>query len=61
MTRTITYQNRNHNTFGGRVYNSDFEYMNLSDVASRIMADKRFDEQCLKDRECREEYKNEEL
>lgn len=38
------------NTFGGLIYDSDFnEYPNsLSDIASRIVSDWKFDEQCMK-------------
>ena len=43
-----------HSTFGGTVYNYDFDgYNSIKDIASRIMADKRFDEQCKKSLEQR--------
>lgn len=38
-----------HSTFGGNVYNYDFEgYNSISDIAARIISDKKFDEKCKK-------------
>lgn len=41
-----------HSTFGGLIYESDFntEYCN-GNIASRILSDWRFDEQCRKNME----------
>lgn len=37
-----------HSTFGGNVYNYDFDgYNSISSIASRIMADMKFDRQCM--------------
>lgn len=43
------------NTFGGLINESDYnEYpSSLSDIASRIISDWSFDEQCRKNIECR--------
>ena len=36
-------------TFGGHVYNYDYDnYMSMSDIASRIILDWKFDEKCRK-------------
>lgn len=49
-----------HTTFGGVIYNYDFDgYSSIRDIASRIIADKRFDEQCkknIKERNKRKEF-----
>ena len=48
-----------HTTFGGVIYNYDFDgYSSISDIASRIIADKRFDEQCKQDAANRDRNKN---
>lgn len=42
------------NTFGGRIYQSDFsDEPGSRNMASRIMSDWRFDRQCLKNIELR--------
>ena len=39
----------NHSTFGGIVYNYDFDgYTSMSCIADRIISDRKFDEQCRK-------------
>ena len=39
-------------TFGGNVYNYDFDgYNSISDITSRIISDWRFDEKCRKNGE----------
>ena len=52
MTPTKNYytsNNANYTTFGGRVYNYDYDnYMSMSDIASRIILDWKFDEKCRK-------------
>lgn len=55
MTETSTYRTNRHNTFGGRIYEYDFdtEHYNGS-MARRILSDWRFDEQCRKNCENRE-------
>ncbi len=38
-----------HTTFGGKIYSSDFERkITLTEIAAKIAADKRFDQQCMK-------------
>ncbi len=50
-----TLNNRNRSTFGGIIYNYDFEgYNSMSNIVNRIMSDKRFDEQCKKNAENRD-------
>ncbi len=53
--------NHLHNTFGGIIYSSDFNTNRKetskgtgSSVAARILADKRFDEECKKNVERRQ-------
>ena len=39
----------NHSTFGGKIYNYDFNgYTSISDITERIISDRKFDEQCRK-------------
>ncbi len=66
MTRIYTTENYNvdHSTFGGIIYQSDFEtnYRGKdnnkgSSIASRIASDLRFDQQCKKNIENRERNK----
>lgn len=43
-----------HTRFGGNIYNYDYEgYNNMSDIASRIISDWKFDEKCRKNAENR--------
>ncbi len=56
---TVNYK-PNHSTFGGIIYQSDFEtdYRGKdnkkgSSIAQRIISDRRFDEQCRKNIESR--------
>lgn len=38
---------KDHTTFGGRIYASDFDRKTtLSEAAAKIIADKKFDQQC---------------
>ena len=50
MTMKITniYTLENHNTFGGTLYDSDFDttYSGTHNIASRIAADMKFDKMC---------------
>lgn len=49
-------------TFGGYVYNDDFEYASIATIANRIITDRKFDEKCKKNIEQRNrqrEYKKE--
>ena len=49
-------------TFGGYVYNDDFEYASIATIAGRIITDMKFDEKCKKNIEQRNrqrEYKKE--
>ena len=55
MTMKITniYTSENHNTFGGTLYDSDFDttYLETHNIASRIAADMKFDKMCQKNYE----------
>ena len=59
MTRTTTYGTETHNTFGGEIFQSDFNtsYEGTRNIAARIASDWRFDEQCRKNYEQRERMK----
>nr|DAI26050.1 MAG TPA: hypothetical protein [Caudoviricetes sp.] len=52
MTMKITniYTSEDHNTFGGILYDSDFDttYSGTHNIASRIAADIKFDRMCQK-------------
>lgn len=51
--------NADYSLFGGIVYKSDFDtYRSLSDIASRIASDLRFDKQCKKNIEYRTRQKD---
>lgn len=66
MTGTF-YLTKNYNadysSFGGIIYKGDFDkYHSLSDIASRIVLDTRFDKQCKKNtsnRNRQKEYQKE--
>jgi len=46
--------NANHSTFGGIISNYDFDgHSTMTDIASKIASDSRFDEQCRKNAENR--------
>lgn len=53
-----------HSTFGGIIYQSDFNMCrgkdtnNGSEVASRIISDWNFDKDCIKDKLNKENYNN---
>lgn len=48
-----------HSTFGGSVYNYDFEgYTSMSEIATRIVSDKKFDKQCRVNVGQRTKYRN---
>ena len=51
-----------HTRFGGNIYNYDYEgYNSMSDIASRIVSDWKFDEKCrnnAKNRDRARNYKN---
>ena len=55
MTMKITniYTTEDHNTFGGTLYDSDFDttYSGTHNIASRIAADMKFDQMCKKNYE----------
>lgn len=42
--------NYDHNTYGGKIYSSDFDmsYVGTRNIAGRIMSDWRFDRNCQK-------------
>lgn len=47
-----------HFTFGGNVYNYDFDgYNSISSIASRIMTDMKFDRQCMLSAQSRDKNK----
>lgn len=52
MTNRNYYTSSNyadHSSFGGNIYNYDFDgYNSISSIASRIISDLKFDEQCRK-------------
>lgn len=51
MNNTVMIESRNHkyaNTYGGRIYSSDFSFMSLEGATERIMGDMRFDLSCGK-------------
>lgn len=52
---TIGNYKVNRSTYGGKIYKGDFgAYHSISDIASRIIQDKKFDEQCKKNAEYRD-------
>lgn len=63
MTMKITniYTSENHNTFGGTLYDSDFNttYSGTHNIASRIAADMKFDKMCQKNYEAKTRKKGE--
>ncbi len=63
MTMKITniYTSENHNTFGGTLYDSDFNttYSGTHNIASRIAADMKFDKMCKKNYEAKTRKKGE--
>lgn len=64
MTNTRNYYTTSsnyadHTRFGGNIYNYDFDgYTSMSDIATRIISDRKFDEQCKKNIEQRNKQKN---
>ena len=47
LKETEKYYKPDHTTFGGAVYNYDFEgYVSIGDMISRILSDRRFDKKC---------------
>ena len=48
MKITNIYTTEDHNTFGGTLYDSDFDmtYSGTHNIASRIAADMKFDKMC---------------
>ena len=63
MTMKITniYTTEDHNTFGGTLYDSDFDttYSGTHNIASRIAADMKFDKMCKKNYEAKTRKKGE--
>lgn len=60
MTENNYINNHKHDNsrFGGIIYNGDFdEYHSLSDIATRIISDLKFDELCRKNIENRKRAK----
>lgn len=48
-----------HSSFGGYVYNYDFDgYISMSEIAARIISDRKFDKLCKINSEQRTKYKN---
>lgn len=47
-------ENTNHTTYGGRIYNNDFDcYHSIADIASRIISDQKFDKACRNNADAR--------
>ena len=63
MTMKITniYTTENHNTFGGTLYDSDFDtdYPGTHNIASRIAAGMKFDQMCKKNYQIKTRKKGE--
>ena len=63
MTMKITniYTTEDHNTFGGTLYDSDFDttYSGTHNIASRIAADMKFDQMCKKNYQTKTRRKRE--
>ena len=56
---TTSSNHTDHSNFGGYVYNYDFDgYTSMSDIAARIISDRKFDEKCKKSAENRDRTKN---
>ena len=56
--RTGNYK-PDHSTCGSVIYNYDFDgYISMADMAERIISDLKFDEQCRKNVESRDNNKN---
>ena len=56
--RTGNYKS-DHSTCGSIIYNYDFDgYVSMADMAERIISDLKFDEQCRKNVESRDNNKN---
>lgn len=56
---TTTRNYADHSTFGGYVYNYDFDgYNSLSSIAERIASDWKFDIRCKQNAENRDRNKN---
>lgn len=48
----------NHTTFGGKIYFTDFDRKTtLVEIAEKIISDRKFDQQCMKNIEIRKEWK----
>ena len=57
MTREF-YMDNPHYTYGGRVYEYDFDgYNSMADIAARIETDRKFDKQCEKNAKLRDQGK----
>lgn len=47
-----------HTTFGGKIFFTDFDRKTtLAEVAEKIISDRKFDQQCIKNMEIRREWK----
>lgn len=61
-TRTVINYGKEHNTYGGHIFESDFctDYQGIqkrySQFANRIYKDMRFDIQCLRNAKSRDKY-----
>ena len=63
MTRTNTYANRKHRTYGGAInvesFNTEYcGFSTLSDISGQILSDMKFDRQCRKNCEVRDRRQN---
>ena len=49
LAKNYTPNKPDHSTYGGNIYNYDFDgYNSVSDIASRIVTDWKFDDKCRK-------------
>lgn len=51
MNTTVKIESRNHkyaNTYGGKIYASDFDFISLSGAMDRVISAMRFDHACKK-------------
>ena len=58
MKETAKHYKPDYTTFGGVVYNYDFEgYVSISDAISRILSDRKFDKKCEENIKCKNRKK----
>lgn len=58
----IPTNEESHRRFSGIIYETDFDYpTSLTEMASRIASNRKFDQRCKRDRECYLRKKNKNL